>query len=84
MAKKKIEIELDEQVATIAEDGAAIQGETLSTLVERGESPRSIAQNHMNQALWRMIQRGEYPADVAAEVKAEANRQKTARAGAAS
>ena len=84
MAKKKIEIELDAQVAEIAEDGAAIQGETLSALVERGESPKSIAQNHLNQALWRMIQRGEYPADVAAEVKAEANRQKAARAGAAS
>lgn len=37
MAKKKIEIELDEQVADIAEDGAAIQGETLSTLVEMGQ-----------------------------------------------
>ena len=84
MAKKKIEVELDEQVADIAEDGAAIQGEALSALIERGESPKGIAQNHLNQALWRMIQRGEYPAELAAEVKAEANRQKAASAGAAS
>ena len=84
MAKKKISIDVDEELAGIAEDGATIQGTTLSEALQRGESLTGIVNNQLNQALWRKIQKGEYPADLVAEVKAEANRQKAARAGAAS
>ena len=83
MAKKKISIEVEEEIAGIAEDGATIQGTTLSEALQRGESLIGIAHNQLNQALWRKIQKGEYPADLVAEVKAEADRQVAARAGAA-
>lgn len=80
MAKKKISIEVDEDVAGIAEDGVVIQGTTLSEAVGSGQTPLQIAQNHLNQALWRKIQRGEYPAELVAEVKAEADRVRAAKA----
>ena len=80
MAKKKISIEVDEDIAGIAEDGVVIQGTTLSEAVGSGQTPLQIAQNHLNQALWRKIQRGEYPVDLVAEVKAEADRVRAAKA----
>ena len=80
MAKKKISIDVDEELAGIAEDGATIQGTTLSEVLQRGESLTGIVHNQLNQALWRKIQKGEYPADLVAEVKAEADRVRAAKA----
>lgn len=82
MAKKTLEIELEASLYDIGSDGAEIEGTTLADLVARGQTAQSVANNHMNQALWRLLQKGVYPAELAAEVKAEAARIVAARTGA--
>lgn len=82
MAKKTLKIDLDSDLFDISTDGAEIEGTTLADLVARGQTAQSVAHNHLNQALWRLLQKGVYPAELAAEVKAEAARIVAARTGA--
>jgi len=83
MAKKTLKIELESDLYDVGTDGATIEGTTLPELVEKGQTPQNVVNNHLNQALWRLLNRGVIPAELAAEVKAEAARVVAAKTPAA-
>ena len=79
MAKKSLTLKFEDDLVDLAQAGADAQGVAIAELMERGESLQGIAHNQLNQALWRLVQRGTYPAALVTEAKEEAARVVAAR-----
>lgn len=74
-----IEIELPTLQAKLVQAAADAQGRTVSDLLASGQGVQGIVNDQLNQANWRLMNKGVYASELVAEAESEAARQVSAR-----